>query len=103
MRGRHIKVSPAGALTPPGTGPGGIGSMDVADTTRVVTQLSEAQRRGSLSPEEVTDGLAAIEATFRRPDAVGVCVVDGFGCRIVVERGALEVHDGIGPHRGSRR
>jgi len=26
-------------------------------------------------------------------------IVDGFGVRVVVERGALEVHDGVGPHR----
>ena len=33
----------------------------------------------------------------------GVCVADGFGVRVLVERGALEVHDGVGPHRRSRR
>jgi len=28
---------------------------------------------------------------------------DGFGVRFVVERGALEVHDGVGQHRRTRR
>jgi CRISPR-associated endonuclease Cas1 len=56
-----------------------------------------------LTREDVADGMAAIEATYSRPDVAGVCVADGFGVRIVVERGALEVHDGVGPHRRSRR
>lgn len=53
----------------------------------------------ALSPEDVTDRLAAIEDTYARPETAGVCIVDGFGCRVVVERGALQVHDGIGEHR----
>ena len=57
----------------------------------------------TLTPEDVTDGMAAIEATYSRPDVAGVCVADGFGVRVVVERGALEVHDGVGPHRRTRR
>ena len=55
-----------------------------------------------LTPEDVADGMTAIEATYSRPDLAGVCVVDGFGVRVVVERGALEVYDGIGPHRRTR-
>ena len=56
-----------------------------------------------LTPEDVADSTAALAETYSRPDSGGVCVVDGFGCRIVVERGALEVHDGVGPHRRTRR
>jgi CRISPR-associated endonuclease Cas1 len=56
-----------------------------------------------LTHEDVADSMAAIQATYSRPDVAGVCVVDGFGVRIVVERGALEVDDGVGPHRRSRR
>ena len=56
-----------------------------------------------LTPEDVADSMAAIQETYGRPDSGGVCVVDGFGVRIVVERGALEVHDGIGPYRRTRR
>jgi CRISPR-associated endonuclease Cas1 len=44
-----------------------------------------------------------MEQTYSRPTYAGVCVADGFGVRVVVERGALEVHDGIGPHRRTRR
>ena len=53
--------------------------------------------------EDVADSVAALTETYRRPDMAGVCVADGFGVRVVVERGALEVHDGVGPHRRSRR
>ncbi len=56
-----------------------------------------------LTPEDVADSMAAIQETYSRPDSAGVAIIDGFGCRIVVERGALEVHDGIGPHRRTRR
>jgi len=57
----------------------------------------------TLTPDDVADSLAGITETYRRPDSAGVCVADGFGVRVVVERGALEVHDGVGPHRRSRR
>ncbi|MGD0944643.1 MAG: hypothetical protein ABR972_10270 [Acidimicrobiales bacterium] len=56
-----------------------------------------------LTPEDVADSTAALTETYNRSDSGGVCVVDGFGVRVVVERGALEVHDGVGPHRRSRR
>jgi hypothetical protein len=65
-------------------------------TATLPTPASSPQSR-ALTPEDTVDSLAAIEPTYRRPDAAGVCVVDGFGCRLVVERGPLEVHDGIGP------
>jgi len=55
------------------------------------------------SPEDVADSVAVLTETYRRPDSAGVCVADGFGVRVVVERGALEVHDGVGPHRRTRR
>jgi CRISPR-associated endonuclease Cas1 len=47
--------------------------------------------------------MSALAETYSRPDGAGTCVADGFGVRVVVERGALEVHDGVGPHRRSRR
>ena len=56
----------------------------------------------ALSAEDVADTKAAIEATYRRPDLAGVCVADGFGVKVTVERGALQVHDGIGPYRRTR-
>ncbi|MGD1012077.1 MAG: CRISPR-associated endonuclease Cas1 [Acidimicrobiales bacterium] len=57
----------------------------------------------TLTPEDFTDSTAALTETYRRPDTAGVCVADGFGVRVMVERGALEVHDGVGSHRRSRR
>lgn len=56
-----------------------------------------------LSDEDVADRLAAVEAVFSRPTAGGVCVADGYGVKITVERGALEVCDGIGQTRRTRR
>lgn len=56
-----------------------------------------------LSEEDVAGRLAAVEAAFSRPTAGGVCVADGYGIKITVERGALEVHDGIGASRRTRR
>ena len=58
---------------------------------------------GPMSGEEVAERLSAIEQTFAREDRGGICVCDGFGVRVAVERGALEVSDGIGPHRRTRR
>jgi CRISPR-associated endonuclease Cas1 len=56
----------------------------------------------SISPEDVADSRASLVETYSRPDIAGICVADGFGVRVVVERGALEVHDGVGPHRRFR-
>jgi CRISPR-associated endonuclease Cas1 len=56
-----------------------------------------------LSSEDVADSMVALAETYSRSDLAGICVADGFGVRVVVERGALEVHDGVGPHRRSRR
>ena len=62
---------------------------------------SDGSRR--LSSEDVAARLAAVEATFSRPTVGGICVADGYGVKVVVERGALEVHDGIGGSRRTRR
>ena len=56
-----------------------------------------------LSPQDVADRMQSLADTYRRPDHAGICVVDGFGCRVFVERGALEISDGVGPHRRVRR
>jgi CRISPR-associated endonuclease Cas1 len=56
-----------------------------------------------VSREDVADSMSALATTYSRSDLAGVCVADGFGVRVVVQRGALEVHDGVGPHRRSRR
>jgi CRISPR/Cas system-associated endonuclease Cas1 len=57
----------------------------------------------AVSAEDVAERVALIEATYRRPDVAGVCVADGFGVKVTVERGGLVVHDGIGSHRRTRR
>ncbi|MGH9294570.1 MAG: hypothetical protein ACRD0B_04495, partial [Acidimicrobiales bacterium] len=55
-----------------------------------------------LSEEDVSDRLEAIAETYGddRPGPVVVC--DGFGVRVRVERGALEVSDGVGQDRRLR-
>ena len=40
----------------------------------------------TLTPEDVTDSMVALVETYSRPDTAGVCVCDGFGVRVVVER-----------------
>src|SRR5262249_11304444 len=98
---------------------GGMRSMDETDRS-VVAQTCSANTPGScgypggsarivvegpsLSPDDVTDAVAARSACFARDtSAAGVCVADGMGVRIYVERGALVVEDGMGEERRHRR
>ena len=47
---------------------------------------------------------AALAETFSRdPQNPAVCVVDGWGLRVRVTRGHLEIEDGVGRHRRQRR
>ena len=57
----------------------------------------------SLSPEDIADDAARRADAYSHPDSEHVAVVDGFGARVVVERGHLELHDGVGEHRRVRR
>ncbi len=57
----------------------------------------------TIAPEQIVESAERIERTYRRPTLNGVCVTDGFGVRVTVERGALVVADGIGQHRRTRR
>jgi CRISPR-associated endonuclease Cas1 len=58
----------------------------------------------SISPEDVADTLSTVSATYTRDTSrAGICVVDGMGARISVERGALLVSDGMGEFRRERR
>jgi CRISPR-associated endonuclease Cas1 len=58
----------------------------------------------TISPEDVADTLSTISATYARDTSrAGVCVVDGLGARVSVNRGALTVSDGLGEHRRERR
>jgi CRISPR-associated endonuclease Cas1 len=66
--------------------------------SRVVDESS------GLAPHDVSSSAAAIASAFARDaSATGICVADGMGVRIIVDRGALEVHDGMGQHRRTRR
>ena len=57
----------------------------------------------SISPEDVADTLSTISETYARDTSrAGVCVVDGLGARVSVNRGALVVSDGVGEHRRER-
>jgi CRISPR-associated endonuclease Cas1 len=57
----------------------------------------------ALSSEDVADRVGAMADTYARHDGEGVDVVDGFGARVVVERGHLLLSDGVGEHRRVRR
>ena len=58
-----------------------------------------------MTDEEVAETLDAIAETYRPRDPAdpSIALVDGFGVRVRVESGHLEVSDGIGPHRRTRR
>ena len=57
-----------------------------------------------LTPEDIAESTGARARTFARDtSAAGVCVADGMGLSIRVDRSALVVEDGVGPGRRSRR
>lgn len=57
-----------------------------------------------LSAEDIADAAQARAATYARDaSAAGVCVADGMGLALRVERGALVVEDGMGDQRRTRR
>jgi CRISPR-associated endonuclease Cas1 len=56
-----------------------------------------------LSPEDITDDVERRADAYSHPDSEHVAVVDGFGARMIVERGHLELRDGVGEHRRVRR
>ena len=43
----------------------------------------------------IVESAAALRETYARGPSAGVCVSDGFGVRIFVERGALIISDGV--------
>jgi CRISPR-associated endonuclease Cas1 len=65
------------------------------------------QATGASAPLDPTDVAETVEGlrTLYARDAIdsSVCVADGFGLDISVERGHLEVVDGVGPYRRTRR
>src|ERR1019366_6279728 len=57
-----------------------------------------------LTPSDIAESVPAIRDTYSRDtSAAGVCIADGMGLRLSVERGALVVTDGIGDHCRTRR
>jgi CRISPR-associated endonuclease Cas1 len=57
---------------------------------------------GALSDEDVADILEGVAATYSSPGDPHVVVAEGFGLRVIVERGALRVEDGLGADRRER-
>ena len=57
----------------------------------------------ALSPADIADDAERRADAYSHPDSEHVAVVDGFGARVIVERGHLELHDGVGEHRRIRR
>lgn len=56
----------------------------------------------ALAPDDVTDRLGAVAATYGAEGSDRVVVVDGFGVRAAIEHGALTIVDGMGEHRRVR-
>jgi CRISPR-associated endonuclease Cas1 len=78
-------------------------------TRQVIPAFSEKSVRllyesPPLDAADLADTVQANTSTFARDtSAAGVCVADGMGLSIRVDRSALVVEDGMGPHRRARR
>ena len=57
----------------------------------------------ALSDQDVAERLEALEATYSRPTAGGVAILDGYGVKLTVDGSALVAEDGTGPYRRTRR
>ncbi|MBF6558173.1 MAG: CRISPR-associated endonuclease Cas1 [Acidimicrobiales bacterium] len=86
--------------------------MDRTEPTVVLSAFPGSPQAGGdgldyqalpLSAEDVADDAGRRVDTYSRVDSLSVAVVDGFGARISVERGHLELIDGVGEHRRIRR
>jgi CRISPR-associated endonuclease Cas1 len=83
--------------------------MDASEATRLsphpqAPTLRVVRESEALTTEDIADGVAALGATYARDTSpAGVCVADGMGLRLHVDRGALVVSDGMGEHRRERR
>jgi hypothetical protein len=79
-------------------------TLSTSAPPRLPPSDSEPRR---LAPTDIAESIAAIRDTYSRDtSAAGVCVADGMGLRLSVERGALVVTDGIGgslPHAALRQ
>jgi CRISPR-associated endonuclease Cas1 len=65
-------------------------------------EATSAPNPSALDDQDVAEGLAAIRATFSRPDPDGTAIVDGYGAHIRVSSGQLQIRDGLGPDRRER-
>ena len=72
-------------------------------TTDAIAAVRARYESPPLSEEDIADVGGALRDTYARDTVAGVCVVDGMGLGLSVNRGALVVEDGIGPHRRTRR
>lgn len=79
--------------------------MDATEATRLsASPPAPPSPVGAVEPVDVSAGIAALRTTYARDtSAGGVCVADGMGLRLAVERGSLVVSDGMGEHRRERR
>jgi CRISPR-associated endonuclease Cas1 len=76
-------------------------TLSTSAPPRLPTIDSDLRR---LTPTDIAESVAALRDTYSRDtSAAGVCVADGMGLRLSVERGALVVTDGIGDHCRKRR
>jgi hypothetical protein len=81
-----------------------LGRVRLDEATDALSTVRVCYESPPFSDADTADGTAALRDTYARDtSAAGVCVADGMGVRVVVERGALEVHDGTGSHRRTRR
>ncbi len=78
-------------------------SATLSTSARPRQPTTESEPR-KLTVTDIAESVAAIRDTYSRDtSAAGVCVADGMGLRVSVERGALVVTDGIGDHCRTRR
>ena len=76
-------------------------TLSTSAPPRQPTTESEPRK---LTVTDIAESVSAISDTYSRDtSAAGVCVADGMGLRLSVERGALVVTDGIGDHCRTRR
>ena len=78
--------------------------MSSSETTATSRAARVVYESAPLMTDDIASAKRARSETFARDTTdVGICVADGLGLRLAVDRGALIVEDGIGEHRRSRR
>jgi CRISPR-associated endonuclease Cas1 len=77
--------------------------MTRADTTVPTPAPRVIYESPALAPDLAAEDAQRRAEVFSQSDRAEVAVVDGFGAHVVVERGHLELRDGVGPDRCVRR